>query len=73
MTKELFPSSYECDCGHESHFFENTIKEMKRMGKKKEVRLGESAEDEHTIIFYKGKAVEIICPKLGKCNVSGYL
>jgi len=73
MTKELFPSSYECDCGHESHFFENTIKEMKRMSKKKEVRLGDSTEDEHTIIFYKGKAVEIICPKLGKCNVSGYL
>ncbi len=43
------------------------------MSKKKEVRLGDSAEDEHTIIFYKGKAVEIICPKLGKCNVSGYL
>ncbi len=27
MPKEIFPSSYVCDCGHESHFFENTVKD----------------------------------------------
>jgi hypothetical protein len=35
MPKEIFPSSYECDCGHQSHFFENTIREAKAMSHKK--------------------------------------
>jgi hypothetical protein len=35
MPKEIFPSSYECDCGHQSHFFENTIKEAKALSHKK--------------------------------------
>ena len=73
MAKELFPSSYECDCGHESHFFENTIKEMKHMSEKKEVRLGDaSKKNEHSIIFYKGEATEIKCPRLGNCIISEY-
>jgi hypothetical protein len=25
MPKEIFPSSFECDCGHQSDFFENTV------------------------------------------------
>jgi hypothetical protein len=71
MAIEIFPSSYRCDCGHESDFFENTVREMEKMSKKKRVRLGDSAEDEHTIVFYKGEAVEILCPKLGKCAITG--
>ena len=63
MPKEIFPSSYECDCGHQSHFFENTIREMKAMSHNKKVYLGDSEPDEHTIVFYKGKMVDIICPK----------
>jgi hypothetical protein len=63
MPEEISPSSYECDCGHQSHFFENTIREMKAMSRKKKVYLGDSAPDEHTIVFYKGKMVDIICPK----------
>lgn len=63
MPKEIFPSSYECDCGHESHFFENTIKAMKAMSQNKRVRLGDSAAEEHTIVFHKGEMVEIRCPK----------
>jgi hypothetical protein len=47
MRKEIFPSSYECDCGHQSHFFENTIREIKAMSRKKKVRIGDSATDEH--------------------------
>jgi hypothetical protein len=35
-------SVYECDCGHKSHFFERTVKEMKRMSKKEKVRLADS-------------------------------
>ncbi|MDM8527943.1 hypothetical protein QUF58_06970 [Anaerolineales bacterium HSG24] len=54
MAKQIIPSSFKCDCGHESNFFESTIRDMKRMSKKKKVYLGDSEEDEHTIIFYKG-------------------
>lgn len=62
MPREIFPSSFECDCGHQSHFFENTIKEMKAMSYKNRVRLGDAAPDEHFIVFYQGKMVDIICP-----------
>jgi hypothetical protein len=72
MAKEIIPSSYRCDCGHKSNFFENTVREMEKMSKKKRVRLGDSADDEHTIVFYKGEAVEILCPKLGKCAITGW-
>jgi hypothetical protein len=63
MPKEIFPSSYECDCGHQSHFFENTIREAKTMSRKKEVRLGDADPDEHVIVFYRGEMTEIICPR----------
>ena len=63
MPKEIFPSSYECDCGHRSEFSENTIREIKRMSRRKKVRLGDSATDEHIIVFYKGEMVDIICPR----------
>ena len=62
MPKEIFPSSYVCDCGHESHFFENTVKEMKSRSWKRKVHLGDSSPNEHTIVFYRGKMVQIICP-----------
>lgn len=70
MATRIFPSSYRCDCGHESDFFENTVREMAKMSKKKRVRLGDAADAEHTIVFYKGEAVEILCPKLGKCTIT---
>jgi hypothetical protein len=65
MPREIFPSSYECDCGHKSHFFENTIKEMKAMSKRKNkrLRLNDSEADQHVIVFYQGEMEEIICPK----------
>jgi hypothetical protein len=63
MPKEIFPSSFECDCGHQSDFSENTVKEMKTMSQKKKVYLADSAPEEHTIVFYRGKMVEIQCPK----------
>ena len=62
MPKEVFPSSFLCDCGHQSNFFESTIREIKAMSHKKKVRLGDSGSPEHTIIFYKGEMVDIICP-----------
>jgi hypothetical protein len=63
MPKEIFPSSFECDCGHQSDFFENTVREMKAMSQRKKVYLVDSAPEEHTIVFYRGKLVEIQCPK----------
>ena len=63
MPKEIFPSSFECDCGHQSDFFENTIRDMKAMSHKKKVYLADSAPEEHTIVFHKGEMVEIQCPK----------
>jgi hypothetical protein len=62
MPEEIFPSSYRCDCGHESHFFENTVNAMKEMSLKKEVRLGDAGPDNHVIVFYGGEMVEIRCP-----------
>ena len=63
MSKEIFPSSFECDCGHQSDFFENTVRDMKAMSQKKKVYLADAAPEEHTIVFYRGKMVEIQCPK----------
>ena len=64
MSKEIYPSSYECDCGHQSHFSENTVREAKAISHRKKVYLGDSEPDEHTIVFYKGEMVEILCPNV---------
>ncbi len=64
MQKQIDVSSFECDCGHQSHFFENTIKEMKRMNKKKKVKLGDAEKNEHFIIFKNGEMVDIECGNL---------
>jgi hypothetical protein len=64
MPKEIFPSSFECDCGHQSDFCEGTVNEMKRMSRSKEVRLGDGfGPEEHFIVFRGGKMVDIRCPK----------
>jgi AbrB family looped-hinge helix DNA binding protein len=63
MPTEIFPSSYLCDCGHQSDFFENTIREIKAMSQKRLIRLVDSAAKEHTIVFYKGEMVGILCPR----------
>src|ERR1051326_3158732 len=62
MPRESFPSSYLCDCGHQSDFFENTIRQAKAMSFKKKLYLGDSSPDEHTIVFHKGRMIEILCP-----------
>lgn len=65
MAKEIDFSSYECDCGHQLHFFENTIREMKQISYRRRERIGEG-DDRHAVIFYQGNFVAIFCPKLGK-------
>jgi hypothetical protein len=63
MPKEIVPSSYECDCGHVSDFFENTVRGCKKKSQRKEIHLYDDGEPEHIIIFYQGEMVDIICPK----------
>ncbi|HWX22846.1 MAG TPA: hypothetical protein VN578_23335 [Candidatus Binatia bacterium] len=70
MAVHLFPSSYRCDCGHQSDFFENTIKEISAMSRKRKQHLADSAEDEHTIEFSGGKAVAVLCPRLGRRRIT---
>jgi hypothetical protein len=63
MPKEILFSSYECDCGHQSHFCENTVREAKATSQKRKVHLGDSETAEHVIVFDQGSMVEILCPK----------
>src|SRR5215470_5949711 len=63
MPKEIFPSSFQCDCGHQSDFSERIVRDLRAMSQKKKVYLADSAPEEHTIVFYRGKMVEIQCPK----------
>jgi len=73
MALHLMPSSYRCDCGHESHFFENTVREMRADSRRrhKPIRIADSEEDEHVIEFFDGVAVAVMCPKLGRCKIKG--
>ena len=71
MATLLFPSSFRCDCGHESHFCENTVKEMREKSRRRRQLLGDSGKPEHNIEFEGGKAVAILCPKLGRCLITG--
>jgi hypothetical protein len=32
------------------------------MSRKKKMRLGDSGSPKHTIVFYKGEMIDIICP-----------
>ena len=70
MPKEIFPSSFECDCGHQSDFSERTVREIKTMSQKKKVYLADSAPEEHTIVFHRGKLVEIQCPKQSQSHAT---
>ncbi len=71
MPKEIFPSSCECDCGHQSHFGESTVREVKAKSMKRKMYLGDSEREEHTIVFYKGQMVEILCPRQKKGQAQG--
>ena len=63
MPKEIFPSSFECDCGHQSDFAERIVRDLRAMSQQKKVYLRDAAPEEHTIVFYRGKLLEIQCPK----------
>ena len=67
MPREPFPfSGFECDCGHESHFCEGTVSEMKAMSRKKRVYLADS--EKHVLVFEGGRTVGIECPGARKAR-----
>jgi hypothetical protein len=70
MAIEIYPSSFRCDCGHESYFFENTVRDMEKLSATKQVTLSDTADNKHAIVFSQGKAIEITCPKLGNCKIT---
>ena len=71
MALLLYPSSFRCDCGHESHFCERTVRELEWMSRRKRQLLGDSGRPEHDVEFEGGKAVAVICPERGRCPISG--
>ena len=71
MALRVFPSSYRCDCGHESHFSDSTIRELEQKSRQKRRLLLDSAEEEHGIEFELGRAAVGICPRLGRCKITG--
>jgi hypothetical protein len=73
MARLLFPSSFECDCGHQSHFFENTVREVAENSRRRHKRyqLLDSEREEHAVEFEEGRAIAVICPKLGRRPVEG--
>jgi hypothetical protein len=72
MAIHLIPSSYRCDCGHQSDFCENAIEEISAMSHRKKQHLADSAKDEHTIEFSGGQAVAVLCPRLGRRKITGW-
>ena len=69
MAELLYPSSFRCDCGHETHFCENTVKEMQEKSRRKKQVLIGAEIPEHEILFDQGRPVAMFCPKLGRCPI----
>ena len=53
MAKEIFPSSFKCDCRRELDFFERTVREMEKMSRRKRVHLGDGTKDEHNLLLIR--------------------
>jgi hypothetical protein len=71
MALHLIPSSYRCDCGHESHLTERVVREMQEASRRKPERIRVSEPDPHVVEFVKGKAA-VSCPRLGRCAITGW-
>jgi hypothetical protein len=62
MPREIYPSSYVCDCGYRCEFSESTVKEMKAASMKRKQAL--IADDGlHEVIFNQGVMTGIHCPR----------
>ena len=66
MPREIYPSSYVCDCGYQCDFSENTISEIKTASMKR--KQGLIADDGmHEVIFDRGEMIAIYCQQKN-CN-----
>jgi hypothetical protein len=74
MARRVVPSSFECDCGHQSHFGEGTVREMEAYSgrRHKPMLLLDSEAEEHAIEFEGGVATAVICPKQGRRKIMGW-
>ena len=74
MAKRVMPSSFRCDCGHQSDFFENTVREVEASSRRgrKWVELLDSEANEHGIEFRDGRATAVNCPQLGRSEITGW-
>lgn len=64
MPREIFPSSYACDCGVQCDFSENSVRQMKEMSRRKKQTLA-ADDNKHRIVFEFGEWVAIWCPVAG--------
>jgi len=71
MAIYMIPSSYRCDCGHVSHLTEGVVREMREQGRRKPSRIRDSEKDPHVVEFTGKGAVAVICPRLGRCEITG--
>ena len=74
MARSIVPSSFECDCGHQSHFCEGTVRDMEVNSRRRHKRmlLLDSEAEEHAIEFEGGVATAVICPKQGRRKITGW-
>jgi hypothetical protein len=74
MARSMVPSSFECDCGHQSHFCEGTVRDMEADSRRRHKRmlLLDSEAEEHAIEFEGGVATAVICPKQGRRKIMGW-
>jgi hypothetical protein len=68
----LIPCSYRCERGHISHLSEHVVREMEAPSRRRPERMRESQADPHSIEFIHGKAVAVICPRLGRCEITDW-
>ncbi len=70
MAQFLYPSSFECDCGHQAEFCESTITHMESESRRRKniVRLIDS-DERHHIEFERGKPTAVACPDRGRCTI----
>jgi hypothetical protein len=66
VPREIDPTLYECDCGHLSYFGTDTVRGVKALStrNKRKTALLEDDDEQHMLVFKKGKLANIVCPKV---------
>jgi hypothetical protein len=74
MACGIIPSSFECDCGHQAHFSENSIREMEEESRrlKRPIKIIDSDDDKHAIEFCREQAAAVLCARFGRCEIKDW-